>query len=171
MDRHWQAPQVAYELAAERAEELRDTAAQQGGGPRGRVPDGAEQIGKALQDMFPGERRDVLEALAAQMRGSLWELRGRLDTAPGDPLDIHVDLTRYADRLCERARGALDVLGSPQGGPWDMPECSHCQAVTAAALIDLQCSAIARLGAEPAEVLRHLAEQVRAPRQREAAND
>lgn len=153
MDTHWRAPQLAYELAAEWAREM---TACRGGGCGHRTP--ADYLGKLWSDLPPGGQRDVLAALSAQARGALWDLCTREGLDDADP-PIGVDLTMYGFWMCERARATLQILVNPNAGDeWEMPQCPHCAALTAAALIDVHVKAAMESGiADPAAMLSSLA--------------
>ncbi len=173
MSRHWEAPRIAYELAAERAEQLAELEMAGGsGGSPGQPPGEAPRIGKAWDDLRTLERHDVLVALGAQARSAVYEARKFHQMSDGEPLVIEVSY--YTRRMCEEAREALRALNDPSGpGPWKLPECSHCAGLVASALADVQVAGIRASGVDdPAYVLRALAAAVLAlPDPREAADD
>jgi hypothetical protein len=142
----WDAPRIAYELAAEWAQKNRELGSQTEMAP----------LGKAWRDLRTLEQHDVLAALGAQARSALWEARrhnGLLDDEP-----VILDVRYYTARMCEQANEALRALSDPAGRePWAMPGCAHCAALLATALIDLQVNGILATGiTDPAAVLRRL---------------
>lgn len=160
----WQAPRLAYELAADWAEEV--AAAPCRGGC------GAHLVrGKGWLRLSEQAQRDVLTALSAQTRGALWDMRHN-EQLPPDAV-IELDTSYFDHQLCAVARDTLDVLLSPSdpGGAWELPACPHCAAVLAVALIAIHVSLLVRAGiADPAALLRSLADgaaRIPAPRQGE----
>jgi hypothetical protein len=158
MSKNWEAPRIAYELAAEWAQQAQDLAAQHGD-PRGQDLPQLPALGKTWHDLV--QRHDVIDALSAQARGALWELHEKMTATLGQAMGFQIDdMDYYSNRICERADQALFILTRPEPGEWTMPECTHCQAVIAECLIQLQIAAIRMIGAEPATVLRTIAEQL-----------
>jgi hypothetical protein len=158
MSKKWDAPRVAYELAAEWAAEM---AARRG--PGGELPARAPGIGKAWHDLTWAEQRDILTALSAQARASAWDLRNG---------PAAVDVTALAARalddftgcLCDRSRAACRILCSAAGGPWEVPECRHCRELVACALISLHWGALRAGGVtDPGAALRTLADGIEVP--------
>jgi hypothetical protein len=129
----WEAPRLAYELAADWA----DAAAARG--PDGELP----PVSKAWADLAPLEQHDVLWALSGQARVALRMIAGRRRA-----IDLPWILTRLGEPdLCGQAREALRALLAPYPGmPWQLPQCRHCAAITAAALAGIQYRAYAALG-------------------------
>lgn len=149
----WQAPKLAYELAAEWA---RGVAACRGGGC-GHTPD--DFLGKQWGDLTSAGKRDVLDALAAQARGALWDLGER----GGGIADLEA-MTQFLEQngagLCTQSIRNLTVLLHPfdSGDPWEVPACPHCAALTAALLIGIHVGAVRISGiADPAALLGCLA--------------
>ncbi len=166
MSRHWDAPRTAYQLAVEWTERLKDLAAGRGDA-HGQVLAGEPPlVGKTWYDLRILEQHDVLTALGAQTRSALFELRKRRQISDDEP--ILIDARWYTTRMCERARETFRALNDPGGtSPWTMPECTHCAALLATALIDIQVHAIEGVGiAEPAAVLRMLVDGLEVPAQR-----
>lgn len=159
MSKNWEAPRIAYELAAEWAQQAQALAAQHGD-PRGQdLPCELPALSKIWDDLRLVQRHDVIEALSAQARGTMWELHEQMTAKFGSAVQLELDdVGDYFGRICERAGAALANLTRPEYCAWAMPECTHCQAVIAECLIQLQVSAIAMIGAEPAAVLRSIAE-------------
>jgi hypothetical protein len=169
VSRHWGAPRIAYELAADWAERVDGLAVGDGGAHgqffmRSDVP----LIGKEWSDLRTVERHDVLAALAAQARSAVWELRKNYGTTDDSPVIINVGY--YTDRICERAKATLRALMDPTAtAPWTMPECTHCTDLLATAMIDIQVRAIGATGVtDPVSVLRMLLDHLELPSQREA---
>lgn len=156
----WQAPALAYQLAAEWAEEV--IAARCGGTCGGHLA-----LGKAWQELPDRGKRDVLTALSGQARGALWDLRQREGLTDSHMIELGTGF--YDHQLCARARETLDILLHPhdQGaGAWQLPPCPHCTDVLAVALIAVHTSVLLRAGiADPAAVFRSLAAGVPAPRE------
>ena len=170
MSRHWEAPRIAYELAVDWAEKVQELTAGSGGAPGQPLPAEAPPIGKAWHDLRTLEQHDVLAALGAQARSAIWEIRKyhKLDDGDG----IMMDVAYYTARTCEQARETLRALSDPAGSaPWKLPECSHCGALVATALISMQVAAIYAVGIDPVWVLRRLMGGIElpAPREPEAA--
>jgi hypothetical protein len=151
----WDAPRIAYELAAEWAEKNRELAAGRGGAD-GRPFTEVAGLGKAWRDLRTLEQYDVLAALGSQARSAVWEARRQRGMAEDAP--VIIDIGYYTAKLCEQASDALRALNDPGGRePWAMPGCAHCAALLATALIDLQVNAILATGiTDPAAVLRRL---------------
>lgn len=166
----WEAPRIAYELAVEWAEKVEELAADSGG-VRGQRLENVPLIGKAWHDLRTLERHDVLAALGAQTRSAIWEMRKHNSYADSRPLII--DIRYYGLRMCEQAKETLRVLTAPgDDGPWKLPECTHCAAWVATALIDLEYNAILATGVDdPAAVLRMLVSTQEVPTQRGAGDD
>jgi hypothetical protein len=152
----WDAPRIAYELAAEWAEEIAGLAAGRGGADGQFYEGDVPPVGKAWRELRTLEQYDVLAALGAQARSALWETRRQHGLTEDEP--IMIDSRYYTAKLCEQAREALRALNDPAGRePWTMPGCAHCAAWLATALIDIQVNAIRATGiTDPAAVLRRL---------------
>lgn len=167
MNGHWEAPRIAYELAAEWAERARERAVRSGDA-HGHVRT-TTGMGKAWEDLRPVERHDVLAVLATQARSAMWEVRKHFNVTEGKSIIINDAL--YTPRICEQAAQALAAAVSPEGSEWKMPECSHCASLVAEALINMQVVAIGLTGiADPAVVIRMMADGMRLPGQREASD-
>jgi hypothetical protein len=165
---HWEAPRIAYELVIEWAQKIEELTVGSGG-TYGQIPaDRMPTIGKTWHDLRLIEQHDVLAALGAQARSAMWELRKQRQ---GQPLVITDAM--YSPRLCERAAEALAILGSPESNaPWALPACTHCAALVATALIDLQVVAIRATGiADPVYVLQMLLKGTELPAQREPGDN
>lgn len=119
----WQAPRIAYELAAEWA---RDAGRRGAGDPPREVP-------KMWHDLRPATRADVLIALSGQARA------GRVLLAPRGLLP-RLDMTALLESagaagLCLEAWQALLTWLADEPVQPAAPACGHCAAVTAAALL------------------------------------
>jgi hypothetical protein len=171
MGSRWEAPRIAYELAVEWAEKVGELLAAGSGGARGQHLGDVPLIGKAWHDLRTVERHDVLAALAAQTRSAIWEMRKHNRYASGQPLVV--DIRHYGAKVCEQARETLRALSAPDGSdPWALPQCDHCAAWIATALIDLEYNAILATGiTDPVAVLRMLVSTQEVPAQREEAGD
>lgn len=169
MGSRWEAPRIAYELAAEWAEKVEELTAGSGGA-RGQRLENVPLIGKAWHDLRALERHDVLAALGSQTRSAIWEMRNHNSYADSQPLII--DVGYYGVRICEQAKEALRALTAPGGtDPWELPQCTHCAAWVATALIDLEYNAILATGVtDPVAVLRMLVSTQEQPAQPEASD-
>jgi len=129
----WQAPRLACELAAEWA----DAAAC-------REPDAElPRISKTWHDLTLPEQHDVLQALSGQARAARHLARQRHRA-----VDVPWLLGKLREPdLCIQARAALAaLLAAEPGRPWQLPQCRHCAAITAAALCGVQYFAYLALG-------------------------
>jgi hypothetical protein len=161
---------MAYELAAEWAEQYGEAAAR-AGGARGPFLGQLPEIGKGWDDLRTLERHDVLQALGSQARSAVFEFRRAHAVDRGEAVIIKVD--EYTMRMCEQAREALAALTDPSGTkPWTTPRCDHCAGLLATALILVQVTVIEASGiGDPATVLRMLAAgSMTLPAQREASD-
>lgn len=152
---HWEAPRVAYELAADWAEEL---AARRGGAGGQHLCD-PPPLGKAWIDLRLAERRDVLTAMGAQTRAAIVALGEQAAQQTGvRNMRFEVDLTYFGQRMCEQAVAALDAAATSDR-MWEMPECAHCADLMALGLVALHHQAIETTGVgSPAVVLRRMAD-------------
>jgi hypothetical protein len=166
MSRHWDAPRTAYELAADWTERLRDLTVCRRDAHGQVYLDEMPLVGKTWTDLRTLEQHDVLAALGAQARSALFEFRKNRQLA--DDQTIFLDLRYYSSKMCEQARDTLRALTDPGGtSPWKLPECTHCAALAATALIDVQVRAIQATGvADPGTVLRMLLGDLEIPIQR-----
>lgn len=126
--RRWEAPRLAYLITADYA-----TSVQCG--------ETLPPVGKRWDDVSATEQRDVLIALACQMRVA------RKLAEHENPAAAAVVALSIADRPgCPQARAALAELARDEPGPWALPRCQGCRAYMASALCMLQYSYYAVLG-------------------------
>lgn len=160
MSGHWEAPRIAYELAAKWTEGAAEQLSMDSGGAHAHLLtclSGAPGLAKDWYDLSLAERRDVLNALGTQARSAVWEVRRHHGLTDDDP--IMINMSYYTLKMCESAREDLVALTDPSASkPWKLPECSHCAALVAEALISIEVSSIMMTGVpDPAAVLWSLA--------------
>lgn len=170
MGSRWEAPRIAYELAVEWAERVEELTVGSGGAFGQNLTE-MPLIGKAWGDLRTIERHDVMDALAAQMRSAMWEMRKH--NGYGDDRPVIIDIRYYGTRICEQAKETLRALSDPAGAEqWTLPQCAHCADLVATALLDLEVNAIIATGVtDPVPVLRMLVSTQEVPAQREAGDD
>lgn len=164
--KHWEAPRLAYELAADWAGRWQEATAGQPDGVLGSVP-GAEApaIGKKWHDLAGADQRDVLDVLGVQLRSAIYEIRRQKGMGPND--QVAFDFGWYLGQVCDLARQVIPELTKPVGPrTWELPSCPHCAALVACSLIHAHVTLIAMTGVpDPAVVLRQITESLRVPAQ------
>lgn len=170
MTRRWEAPRLAYELAAEWAAAYAEApvivpAPRDGEHDNGRHVAGGNisvrdlpPAGKQWHDLSPAEQREVTGALASHARSAMHELARHEKLQPGEAFVIKLDC--YHVRMCERAGELMLALiaPAPPQEEWELPDCPHCAELLAVALINVEVMAISAAGvADPSAVLRRLA--------------
>lgn len=162
-DHHWDAPRLAYAIAAAWCREV-DALCR---GDGGHLPAEPPPLGKLWADLDQDGQRDVITALGAQVRAAVYELA---DKHAAEHVDgrvevhaLHVDGAGwFLERMCQHARGAFAALVDPVSAApadWTMPECSHCASMLALVLINLHAGILTGSGvADPPLLLEMLAE-------------